>query len=332
MHDRDCLHRFMFERYPDTRTFGASGCRVARADRASRLSAGDSRHPGRGGGRLVAVGGDDQIRRRAVACNCRATARCICCWRNAPAVSGCAAWRATGTRAACRCGRIRRSLGIGDLIGAGNLTVTLETDDGAQRYQGIVPIAGERLAESLQVYFENSEQLPTRLWLHADAHGASGMLLQKLPGRERRLARRRRCGGDRRCLAAGAADRRDARRRRNCARWPMRKSCIGCSTKTICGCSSRRRCIFDAAARANGSAACCRAWARRKRRSVLAERGEGRGALRFLQSRLCVRCGGHRSVVQRGRRERPRRLGALSSEPRELSDPLSLNQFLFIGK
>ncbi len=75
------------------------------------------------------------------------------------------------------------ALRIGDMIGAGNLTVTLETDEGAQRYQGIVPIAGERLAESLQVYFENSEQLPTRLWLHADAQGASGMLLQKLPGR-----------------------------------------------------------------------------------------------------------------------------------------------------
>jgi molecular chaperone Hsp33 len=71
---------------------------------------------------------------------------------------------------------------IGDLIGDGNLTVTLETDSGAQRYQGIVPIAGERLAEVLQGYFENSEQLPTRLWLHADAQGASGMLLQMLPG------------------------------------------------------------------------------------------------------------------------------------------------------
>jgi molecular chaperone Hsp33 len=71
---------------------------------------------------------------------------------------------------------------ISDLMGAGNLTVTLETDDGAQRYQGIVPIQGERLADSLQAYFQNSEQLPTRLWLHADAQGASGMLLQKLPG------------------------------------------------------------------------------------------------------------------------------------------------------
>jgi molecular chaperone Hsp33 len=72
--------------------------------------------------------------------------------------------------------------GIGTLIGAGNLTVTLETDDGAQRYQGIVPISGDRLAESLQGYFENSEQLPTRLWLYADAAGVSGMLLQRLPG------------------------------------------------------------------------------------------------------------------------------------------------------
>jgi molecular chaperone Hsp33 len=71
---------------------------------------------------------------------------------------------------------------LAELIGAGNLTVTLETDEGAQRYQGIVPITGERLAESLQGYFENSEQLPTRLWLYADAQGASGMLLQRLPG------------------------------------------------------------------------------------------------------------------------------------------------------
>jgi molecular chaperone Hsp33 len=72
--------------------------------------------------------------------------------------------------------------GMHELIGAGNLTVTLESDDGSQRYQGIVPITGARLADSLQIYFENSEQLPTRLWLYADEHGAAGMLLQRLPG------------------------------------------------------------------------------------------------------------------------------------------------------
>jgi redox-regulated HSP33 family molecular chaperone len=94
-------------------------------------------------------------------------------------VRGLARYREAGSQP--ESARIGDSIGTGDLIGTGNLTVTLETDDGAQRYQGIVPLAGQRLAESLQVYFENSEQLPTRLWLHADSLGTSGMLLQKLP-------------------------------------------------------------------------------------------------------------------------------------------------------
>jgi molecular chaperone Hsp33 len=74
---------------------------------------------------------------------------------------------------------------LGALFGNGNLTVTLETESAAQRYQGIVPITGEHLSDALQLYFENSEQLPTRLWLHADADGASGMLLQKLPAQSK---------------------------------------------------------------------------------------------------------------------------------------------------
>ena len=79
--------------------------------------------------------------------------------------------------------------------------MTLETDDGAQRYQGIVPIGGERLADSLQVYFENSEQLPTRLWLYADDRGACGMLLQRLPAERRRAGARPR----RRSMMRGGA-------------------------------------------------------------------------------------------------------------------------------
>jgi molecular chaperone Hsp33 len=62
----------------------------------------------------------------------------------------------------------------------GRLTVTLENEDLSQRYQGIVPLDDERLSTCLQKYFDNSEQLPTRLWLHADENGVSGMLLQRL--------------------------------------------------------------------------------------------------------------------------------------------------------
>lgn len=71
------------------------------------------------------------------------------------------------------------------LSGEGNLSVTLENDDLTQRYQGVVPLIGSRLEECLQGYFENSEQLPTRLWLHANEKGVSGMLLQRLPAASR---------------------------------------------------------------------------------------------------------------------------------------------------
>ena len=67
---------------------------------------------------------------------------------------------------------------------AGRITVTVEAEEKSLRYQGIVPLSGTSLAESLEAYFASSEQLPTRVLLTADgAHGA-GMLVQKLPGAE----------------------------------------------------------------------------------------------------------------------------------------------------
>jgi len=45
----------------------------------------------------------------------------------------------------------------------------------------IVPLAGASMSDCLRAYFEHSEQLPTRLWLRADAGSASGLLLQRLP-------------------------------------------------------------------------------------------------------------------------------------------------------
>ncbi len=67
------------------------------------------------------------------------------------------------------------------LSGGGQLTVTVESANRASRYQGIVPLAGERLADCFEAYFSRSEQLPTRLWLAATPERASGLLLQRLP-------------------------------------------------------------------------------------------------------------------------------------------------------
>jgi molecular chaperone Hsp33 len=73
----------------------------------------------------------------------------------------------------------RRLVGEG-----GRITVTVEADEKSMRYQGIVPIAGGSLAESLETYFASSEQLPTRVLLSADETHGAGMLVQKLPGAE----------------------------------------------------------------------------------------------------------------------------------------------------
>ncbi|HWJ06151.1 MAG TPA: Hsp33 family molecular chaperone HslO [Steroidobacteraceae bacterium] len=67
------------------------------------------------------------------------------------------------------------------LSGDGTLTVTVDNEGAANRYQGIVPLSGDSMAECLKGYFESSEQLPTRLWLHADGENVSGLLLQRLP-------------------------------------------------------------------------------------------------------------------------------------------------------
>jgi molecular chaperone Hsp33 len=66
------------------------------------------------------------------------------------------------------------------LFGQGQLVLTIEPDN-AQPYQGVVPLKGRNLAAALQTYFEQSEQLKTRLWLYANETHAVGMLLQELP-------------------------------------------------------------------------------------------------------------------------------------------------------
>lgn len=67
-------------------------------------------------------------------------------------------------------------------FGEGYLALTIERQ-GAEPYQGIVPLEGQDLAAALERYFRDSEQLPTRLWLSASAHRAAGLAIQRLPGK-----------------------------------------------------------------------------------------------------------------------------------------------------
>ncbi|MCC7079090.1 MAG: Hsp33 family molecular chaperone HslO [Burkholderiales bacterium] len=68
------------------------------------------------------------------------------------------------------------------LIGAGRCVITLGGASGA-RYQGVVPLESGTLSQALEAYMRRSEQLDTRMALHADADAAAGLLLQRIPDR-----------------------------------------------------------------------------------------------------------------------------------------------------
>lgn len=91
-----------------------------------------------------------------------------------------------------RLARLGANPSLAALFGEGYLAITFETE-GQQRYQGIVPLEGDSLAEACESYFSQSEQIPTliRVASRAGAGGrmAAGLVVQHLAdgeeGRER---------------------------------------------------------------------------------------------------------------------------------------------------
>lgn len=68
-----------------------------------------------------------------------------------------------------------------ELLSGGTLAMMLDPDVGTQDYQAVVPIEGEKLANALEGYFAQSEQLPTMLRLGMSEGRLAGILLQRLP-------------------------------------------------------------------------------------------------------------------------------------------------------
>ncbi len=92
--------------------------------------------------------------------------------------------------AECRSNRALRAIAqynddfidSGEILGEGQLAITIEPEKG-QRYQGIVPINDKELAlaKVLEDYFQQSEQIRTRIWLFADGKRSAGFMLQAMP-------------------------------------------------------------------------------------------------------------------------------------------------------
>ncbi|AKH21227.1 Hsp33 family molecular chaperone HslO [Sedimenticola thiotaurini] len=69
---------------------------------------------------------------------------------------------------------------LASLYGNGQMMLTV-INQGGDRYQGIVGLEGSTLADALERYFNDSEQLASRFWLVADGERAAGLFLQQLP-------------------------------------------------------------------------------------------------------------------------------------------------------
>jgi len=85
-------------------------------------------------------------------------------------------------RAIARMREETNATGLKDLIGKGNMVITIRPNTG-EPYQGVVALEKDNLADCLSHYFEVSEQIPTKLWLFIDTETkqAAGKLIQLLP-------------------------------------------------------------------------------------------------------------------------------------------------------
>jgi molecular chaperone Hsp33 len=86
-------------------------------------------------------------------------------------------------------GDIKPDSTLKEMLGNGYIVITISPDKG-ERYQGIVGLEGDTLAACIENYFQQSEQLPTKLFIHVGEYQqqkmAAGILLQVLPTAENR--------------------------------------------------------------------------------------------------------------------------------------------------
>ncbi len=82
--------------------------------------------------------------------------------------------------------------GVAALLGQGHLAYTVDQGPDMERYQGIVALSGATLADCLQHYFLQSEQIQTGLVVACGNAGgawrAAGLILQRLPEEAGRAA------------------------------------------------------------------------------------------------------------------------------------------------
>ena len=93
--------------------------------------------------------------------------------------------------AALEAARAARRVSTADILGSGHLAFTMDRGSASTRYQGVVALEGQGLEAAAHQYFQQSEQIPTRVRLAvgetratgspAPTWRAGGLLVQFLP-------------------------------------------------------------------------------------------------------------------------------------------------------
>lgn len=70
---------------------------------------------------------------------------------------------------------------LDELLGDGQILVTMENTQTQSFFQSYVPREENRIAKAFETFLSQSDQQPSKLWLAANEQGIGGVLIQKMP-------------------------------------------------------------------------------------------------------------------------------------------------------
>ncbi|MDG6777494.1 Hsp33 family molecular chaperone HslO [Thiomicrorhabdus sp. zzn3] len=70
---------------------------------------------------------------------------------------------------------------LDELLGDGQILMTLENTQTNHHFQSFVPREGHSISEAFEAFLSQSEQLPSKIWLAADEAHIGGVMIQKMP-------------------------------------------------------------------------------------------------------------------------------------------------------
>ena len=95
---------------------------------------------------------------------------------------------ALNLRCMAQFGKNIQAAALVDLLGQGQLMISLDLPSMREPYQSVVPLVGHSIAEIFEHYLTHSEQLASRFFLAASTSAAGGLFLQKMPSTDQRDA------------------------------------------------------------------------------------------------------------------------------------------------